>query len=935
MAPKKLHVNKIQYTYTQDTEPLFLQQTDRQMGVETGLRELLDETVDVYVLDGTGISFSGRNVAEAFIGTSGSDAVNGGGGQDVILGNSGNDALSGGRGDDLIFGDSGNDELFGDQGNDILVGGLGANRIDGGKGVDTAAYVGTAFDYDIRYSGSGVSVATIGSGSVNDFLINVEFLQFGYDVYSVETLLSDNVHTGGSQGQPASAVDDFAEAPILTVPDGIVAQFGSETGSLLVPFNLYSDLVDKDGSESLTVKVSGLPAGASLNNGVKGSDGVWVLSQGDLQGLMIDLPPTITADFELSIVAEAQENYGGAIAISDGSVTVDVVAWMAEQASDEQAALTEPSFVDPDNIIIPGPFEGGNILWVGAGQQYTDLQAAVDASGQNDTIYLASGTYDFGQVMIDHDVNIIGVGEVTLTSADRVYKGALVTKSGVSLYVENLTFESIYSSDKNGAGIRHQGSDLIVVDSNFINNENGILATADGTGDVFISNSTFERNGKDGYAHNMYIKDVINLVVVDSSFLDTNGGHHVKSMAQLTIVKDSLLVETDGMTSYSIDVSDGGDLLVTGNTIIQHSDAVNPNIISYSVSRGGESGDVVITGNTVINDHSNATLLINKSNSIAQIVGNEFSVSNGAVLGVVNGLANQVNNMLNGVLQFDRSYDEGAIEGAAGNDTMLGTSGDDVLNGGAGDDYLWGGVSQGDEAKGSDLLIGGVGDDHLYGGDHNDTLLGGEGNDFLDGGKNNDIVAGEGGNDILIGGHGADTLIGGGGNDLIAAGGAADLINGGDGMDVAFFANNYADYQVSAQATRWFVKAPQGLDDWGLNKVADVEFFQFADGLFDASTGIFHKGVILGTYSAVISGNLQEVTLPGELADLKTFQSLGVIYSSVDTAQSSGSFEIEQYTLDNTSIPTLDVDLMASSFESKIDVIALDTMITSGDLDLV
>ncbi|MBX9702076.1 MAG: hypothetical protein K2X74_21760, partial [Acetobacteraceae bacterium] len=111
------------------------------------------------------------------------------------------------------------------------------------------------------------------------------------------------------------------------------------------------------------------------------------------------------------------------------------------------------------------------------------------------------------------------------------------------------------------------------------------------------------------------------------------------------------------------------------------------------------------------------------------------------------------------------------IEGGAGNDVLFGETGADLLRGEAGADYLVGGI-------GADTLEGGTENDLLYGQDGGDLLLGGAGidyiaggagNDTIDGGDQPDAIYGEGGDDLIYGGIGffADIMVGGEGNDTL------------------------------------------------------------------------------------------------------------------------------------------------------------------------
>jgi Ca2+-binding RTX toxin-like protein len=64
------------------------------------------------------------------------------------------------------------------------------------------------------------------------------------------------------------------------------------------------------------------------------------------------------------------------------------------------------------------------------------------------------------------------------------------------------------------------------------------------------------------------------------------------------------------------------------------------------------------------------------------------------------------------------------------------------------------------------LLNGANGNDSLIGNAGNDTLIGGNGTDFLVGSAGNDLLNGDNGSDTLRGGLGSDTLTGGLGADV-------------------------------------------------------------------------------------------------------------------------------------------------------------------------
>ena len=166
------------------------------------------------------------------------------------------------------------------------------------------------------------------------------------------------------------------------------------------------------------------------------------------------------------------------------------------------------------------------------------------------------------------------------------------------------------------------------------------------------------------------------------------------------------------------------------------------------------------------------------------------------------------------------------INGAEGNDTLIGGGRADSFVGGLGNDLLSGNGAMDTliGSEGDDTLVGGLGDDSLDGADGSDTvqetganltlidsrltgsgtdrligiekasLTGTSGNNRLDasgfsgsvtlkGLAGNDTLLGSQSNDLLVGGDGDDSLSGNGGNDTIAGGKGKDSLNGGDGND--------------------------------------------------------------------------------------------------------------------------------------------------------
>jgi len=193
------------------------------------------------------------------------------------------------------------------------------------------------------------------------------------------------------------------------------------------------------------------------------------------------------------------------------------------------------------------------------------------------------------------------------------------------LTIENIRFEGARSPDLNGAGVRHDGLDLIVINCAFDNNEDGILATGRDEGIITITGSVFSNNGYgDGYSHGIYVASGATLRITSSRFVGTRIGHHVKSLANETTIENSSFDDADGKTSYSVDASKGGAVRIIGNSFVHAADGDNSTLINYDQTRGGGADALIITGNRIVNRNRNGRLLRNDTDLEPVIANNEI-----------------------------------------------------------------------------------------------------------------------------------------------------------------------------------------------------------------------------------------------------------------------------------------------------------------------
>ncbi len=156
--------------------------------------------------------------------------------------------------------------------------------------------------------------------------------------------------TGGSDRIVGTSGDDT-----ISGGEGNDTIFGDagENGGSEVALDIAASLNDADGSESLTVRVDGLPEGASLSAGTDMGGGTWELQPGDLSGLTLSLaaPQPVT----LSITAIATEANG-------------------DTAETSQALQISPAVMGGNDVIAGGP--GNDTIVGGAGHDIADYSGS-------------------------------------------------------------------------------------------------------------------------------------------------------------------------------------------------------------------------------------------------------------------------------------------------------------------------------------------------------------------------------------------------------------------------------------------------------------------------------------------------------------------------------------------------------------------------------
>lgn len=316
-----------------------------------------------------------------------------------------------------------------------------------------------------------------------------------------------------------------------------------------------------------------------------------------------------------------------------------------------------------------------SILTVGTGEEYATIQAAVAAASNGDTIDVNAGTYAVADLKISKDLTFDAVGGTVdiappaSATKDNVSKGLFIVGTDTStpnVTIEGFSFSGAKSAQSNGAGIRYQSGNLTLENDSFSNNQDGILAPPfiDGTGTIDVNDCVFDHNGAgDGQSHNMYIGYINTFILTNSISEDAVVGHEVKSRAENNTIENNQIIDgPTGTASYSIDLPEGGNDIIQGNTIEKGPDASAP----IAIHVGGPmlpyaNSDVLIQDNTFINNYGPA----------AQLVNNEFT----APVTVTDNTIENFNTILNGIgTQSGNVNASGRTIAASTNTTPPGTA---------------------------------------------------------------------------------------------------------------------------------------------------------------------------------------------------------------------------------------------------------------------
>ena len=269
-------------------------------------------------------------------------------------------------------------------------------------------------------------------------------------------------------------------------------------------------------------------------------------------------------------------------------------------------------------------------LEVGPDKPFKQPSAAITAAKPGDTVSIAPGQYYDCAVIHKDNLTIEGAAPGAVLTDTTCQGKAILVIGGNDITIRNLALQRARVPDHNGAGIRAEGGNLTIENVQFINNEEGILTTNNPNATIRIIGSAFIHNGScaGGCAHGIYTGQIHLLHVEHTRFFETQHTHNIKSRALTTEVIDCDIKDgPEGISSYQIDVPNGGSLIVEGSTLEKGRHAEN---YKYSIIIGEEgvrqpTDKILLRNNIFTNDNEHpTTFLRNLTATPAELVGNKL-----------------------------------------------------------------------------------------------------------------------------------------------------------------------------------------------------------------------------------------------------------------------------------------------------------------------
>ncbi|WP_434559412.1 retention module-containing protein [Pseudomonas sp. Z4-20] len=568
--------------------------------------------------------------------------------------------------------------------------------------------------------------------------------------------------------------------------DGYKLNEGGEGGSVNLS-KITTALTDTDGSESLSVKIGGMPAGSVLSDGAGhtatvGANGEASVSGWNLGSLNLTPPTYFNGQINLTVTSTSTEALGGsAVTTAQIPVTVHPATYNATTATSGSDNVTG---TDGNDIIVADI--GG--LTVVPGVNY-NIAFMVDSSGSMSESSLTAAKNSLTSVFNTLKQSMgSNSGTVNIFLAD--FDKQVNKTVSVNLKDPNALalLKSVLDSMVSGGGTNYE--DVFKTTANWFKSSEALSNSGAKNLTYFITDGqpTYYQSGE---ATN---PNIYNGVTLDS--LITTSNYKLGQTFSATL-DSTHRVQVDGAGNVTLQTwkKSWGGYWSDEDLGTLHAQGDGTYELSYRDGTGN-STDAATTSNS-----ASAFALLSSVSGV-EAIGLNKDVTLSDLKPYDSDGKPQTNidpkDLANSIIGHTEATMPGAdtVNGADGNDILFG----DLVsfNGIAGEGYqaIQSFVAQQSGVDVSKVTTSNV---HQYITEHytafdvsgahdgNDTLLGGAGNDIIFGQGGNDLLDGGKGNDILLGGTGNDTLIGGKGNDTLFGGLGGDTFvwkSGDTGTDV-------------------------------------------------------------------------------------------------------------------------------------------------------
>ncbi|MHC8392103.1 retention module-containing protein [Pseudomonas sp. LB3P93] len=537
-------------------------------------------------------------------------------------------------------------------------------------------------------------------------------------------------------------------------------------------------LTDTDGSESLIVKISGIPAGSVLTDGAghtftaSTTSGEANVTGWNLGSLTVTPPPYYNGQFNLTVTSTSTEVLGGsATSTATIPVTVYPTVYNAVTATAADDTITG---TDGNDIMVADI--GG--LTVVPGTNY-NIAFMVDSSGSMSASSVSAAKDSLTSVFNTLKQSMGGnSGTVNIFLAD--FDNQVNKSVSVNLNDPNalILLKAVLDSMVSGGGTNYE--DVFKTTANWFQSADAIANTGAKNLTYFITDGkpTYYQSGEQTNPTlfgNVKLDDVITttnykLGQTYSGYLDSTHYLTIDNSGTVTLQtyknskggywsSDELgTIRAEGNGTYELSYRDGNGSSTGSSAIDNSTDSFALLGKVSTVEAIGLNKDVTLNDLKPYDTDKTPQTNIDPKDLANSIIGHTEATMPGS--DTVNG--GDGNDILFGdLVSFNGIAGEGyqAIQAFVAKETGVDVSKVSTSNV---HQYITEHYSAFDVSgahDGNDTLLGGAGNDILFGSGGNDLLDGGKGNDILLGGSGNDSLMGGQGNDILIGGSGADTFV--------------------------------------------------------------------------------------------------------------------------------------------------------------------------------